>query len=95
MNKLEREYAGVLALRRAAGEIADFWFEGIKLKLADRTYYTPDFLVQLSAGALELHETKGHWEDDARVKVKMAAALFPFRIFAVKKQGGSWCEEEV
>lgn len=93
MNKLEREYATHLALRKAAGEISDFWFEGIKLKLADRTYYTPDYLVQFADGTLELHETKGHWEDDARVKVKLAASLFPFRIVAVKKQGSGWAEE--
>jgi hypothetical protein len=49
-------------------------------------------------GSLEVHEVKGFWEDDARVKVKVAASLFPFRFIAVtaiaKKHGGGWKVEE-
>lgn len=86
MNKLETKYAQHLELRRQAGEIQWWVFEGIKLRLAPATFYNPDFLVQLPGGELELHEVKGHWEDDARVKVKVAAVLFPgvFAIFGVR-----------
>ncbi len=26
---------------------------------------------------------KGHWEDDARVKIKVAAEMYPFRFVAI------------
>lgn len=95
MNKLEAKYAGVLELRKKAGEISAYWFEGLKLRLADRTFYTPDFVVQLADGSLELHETKGHWEEDARIKVKVAAAQYPFRFVALTwSKAGGWKEEE-
>ena len=69
-------------------------FEGIKLRLADNTFYTPDFAVMGNDGVIECHEVKGFWQDDARVKIKVAAAQFPFRFMAVKarakKHGGGW-----
>jgi hypothetical protein len=77
MNKLETRYAQHLELRRMVGEIRRWTFEPMKLRIAVRTFYTPDFLVVLADGMLELHEVKGHWEDDARVKIKAAARLFP------------------
>jgi hypothetical protein len=35
----------------------------------------------------------GHWEDDARVKIKVAARLFPFRFFAFQWRKGEWHRE--
>lgn len=90
MNKTEAEYAAMLELRKRAGEIAWYAFESVKLRLADATFYSPDFTVMLANGALELHEVKGFWQDDARVKIKVAAALFPFQFFAVTKKRGAW-----
>lgn len=90
MNKTEAAYSDHLELRRRAGEIAWFKFEGVKLRLADLTFYTPDFFVMLTNGELEAHEVKGHWEDDARVKIKVAASLFPFRFIGVRKLRGAW-----
>ncbi len=98
MNQSESAYAQVLELRRRAGEVAWFKFEGIKLRLADNTFYTPDFAVMLAAGELELHEVKGFWGDDDRAKIKIAAALYPMRFLAVtkalKRDGGGWAVEE-
>lgn len=98
MNKTEAAYAATLDARRHAGEVAWFKFEGIKLRLADNTFYTPDFSVMLANGALEMHEVKGFWQDDARAKIKIAADLYPMRFVAVraksKKEGGGWTEEE-
>lgn len=97
MNKTEAEYARFLELRKAAGEIAWFAFEGVKLRLADKTFYTPDFAVMRADGLIEMHEVKGHWMDDARVKIKVAAEQFPFRFLAFKKRakrdGGGFSEE--
>lgn len=98
MNKTEEMYSLLLKTRERAGEVAWFRFEGVKLRLADNTFYTPDFAVMLANGEIELHEVKGFWTDDARVKIKVAADQYPFRFIAVrarsKKQGGGWSIEE-
>lgn len=98
MNKTEAAYGQHLEALRAAGEVAWFKFEGVKLRLADNTFYTADFAVMRTDGAMELHEVKGFWQDDARVKIKVAADLYPFRFIAIKaktkKEGGGWALEE-
>ncbi|MCR1817689.1 hypothetical protein [Stenotrophomonas muris] len=94
MNKTEEAYAAHLALQLAAGAIAWFRFESVKLKLAEKTHLTIDFFVMTAAGELEAHEVKGYWEEDARVKVKVAAAMYPFRFLAVQRaDGGGWKTE--
>jgi hypothetical protein len=98
MNRTEARYAEHLEARKQAGEVAWWKFESIKLRLADNTFYTPDFAVMLIDGLMECHETKGHWEEDARVKIKVAASMYSFRFRAfkprAKKHGGGWEEEE-
>lgn len=98
MNQTEAAYARMLELRKAAGEVAWYKFEGLKFRLADNTFYTPDFTVQLADGALEAHEVKGYWQEDARAKIKIAADMYPLRFVAVqalpKKAGGGWKVEE-
>ena len=97
-NKLEAEYEQELKLRQAVGKVAWFRFEGLKLRLADNTFYTPDFAVMLASGVMECHETKGFWTDDARAKIKIAAEMYPFRFIAIKKlpkrDGGGFSIEE-
>lgn len=94
MNKSEAAYAGRLENLKRAGEVAWYKFEGVKLRLADNTFYTPDFAVMRANGEIELHEVKGFWKDDARAKIKIAASLFPFRFVAVTLKRGAWDVEE-
>lgn len=97
MNNTEAEYEAVLDGLRHHGEIAWYKFEGLKLRLADNTFYTPDFAVMLANGQMQCHEVKGHWMDDARAKIKVAASLYPFEFIAVRKQakkaGGGFAVE--
>ncbi len=97
-NRTESSYETFLSAQKAVGMILWFRFEGIKLRLADNTFYTPDFAVMRADGQLEMHEVKGLWQDDARVKIKVAADSYPFRFIAVtvrdKKDGGGWNVEE-
>ncbi|HEX8414747.1 MAG TPA: hypothetical protein VF637_12805 [Sphingomicrobium sp.] len=97
MNATEAEYAAVLTAELHAGTVSWFKFEGLKLRLADSTFYTPDFAVMLANGEMQCHEVKGFWTDDARVKIKVAADLYPFRFYALKKQakkhGGGFVSE--
>lgn len=94
MNKTEAAYDAHLELQKRAGQVVWHKFEAIKLRLADNTFYTADFAVLANDHVLELHEVKGFWQDDARVKIKVAAALYPFRFVAVKqrakKHGSGW-----
>lgn len=98
MNKTEIAYGTHLELLRQSGYVAWFKFEGIKLRLADNTFYSPDFAVMMSDGRMQMHEVKGFWQDDARVKIKVAADLYPFEFIAIKakaKKNGGGCEKEV
>lgn len=94
MNKTESSYAQRLEEQKQAGAVKWYRFEGIKLRLADNTFYTADFVVMADDDVLELHEVKGFWRDDARIKIKVAAEQYPFRFIAVrvrpKKHGGGW-----
>jgi hypothetical protein len=106
MNRNETAYAQHLEVRRHAGEVIWFGFEPINLRLAQKTYYRPDFLVMLSDDTLEVHEVKGSkrtsdgvipWmEEDARIKLKIAAEKFPFRfkvMFFDRSRG--WLHQEI
>lgn len=90
MNGMEKAYSELLRLRHLAGEVAWFKYEGITLKLAPDTRYTPDFAVVLADGTMEMHETKGHWEPSALVKIKCAAEMFPFLFVGVTKDKSGW-----
>lgn len=59
MNATERRYDEFLALQQHTGEILWRKFEGIKLRLADNTFYSPDFAVMtplclISTAALDI-----------------------------------------
>lgn len=100
MNKLEAEYHEHLHAMKESGEIVKFGYESIRIKLADKTTYLPDFAVLLPTGEYQFHEIKGGiWIGDARVKIKVAAEQYPeFSFVAVtkikKKDGGGWKYEE-
>lgn len=97
MNKTEVAYESDLRDAQALGDIQWYLFDGVKLRLADNCFYSPDFVVMASDNVLECHEVKGFWTDDARVKIKVAAQRFPFRFKAIKarakRDGGGWAEE--
>ncbi|MEN6384597.1 MAG: DUF1064 domain-containing protein [Phycisphaerales bacterium] len=98
MNTTESKYEAHLKQLMMVGEVIWYKFEGIKFRLADNTFYTPDFIVLTKDNALEAHEVKGFWQDDAKVKIKVASDLYPIRFLAIKvkpkKDGGGWEIEE-
>jgi len=106
MNKLEAAYALILEARKRNGEIADYAYESVTLKLATGVRYTPDFVVWREetlygtwariADVVELHEVKGFMRDDARIKLRVAAKQFPYFTFRLcRRLKGSWTIEEV
>ena len=90
LNKTERDYYDQLHLKVLAGETLWIGIQAFKLRMADNTYYTPDFVTLEADGSMVVHEVKGFWRDDARVKWKVAAReFFMFRFLAVQRKRGS------
>lgn len=91
MNKTEAAYAQHLEGERLAGRIVAYKFESVKLRLADNTTLTPDFMVVDCDGFVQFHDCKAAWgksekphiEDDASVKLKVAAVQYPYFTFKV------------
>lgn len=105
MTRPEKRYAERLIGMQLIGVIHWYAFEPIKLRLADNTTYTPDFLILAQNGGLECHEVKGSktvqlksgkasrpWcEEDAKIKIKVAAEMYPFRfVMAWEDEQGTW-----
>ena len=100
MNKTEARYAQRLELLRGSGAVLWWKFEAIKLKLASDCTITVDFAVLTCSGVLEMHDVKGAkgvFFDDAKVKMRVAAEMFPF-IFKVAypiPKSEDWNIEEI
>ena len=93
MNRTEAQYESFLEGLKMQGAIVDYRFEAVKLRLADKTFYTPDFLV-VHDDRFEFHEVKGFWREDARIKTKVAAATYPwFKFIAVTRKNKQWSFE--
>lgn len=80
-NKTEARFDAMLADSLRRDEIRWFAFEPITLRLAGRTSYRPDFLIQRLDFTLAAVEVKGFMRDDAAVKIKVAAAQHPWMDF--------------
>lgn len=108
MNKTEAaRYRELLALEDS-GEImrGSIMFEEVKFRLADRTWYTPDFLYVLRNGRIVVEEIKGYaaelqHREDGWIKAKAVAdkyghlASFVVLIALKKKDGGGWERREL
>ena len=93
LNKTEREFYGYLR-----SDTLHQWVgvQCLTFKLGDDTRYTPDFITISVAGDMIAHEVKGFWRDDAKVKIKVAARMFPFVRFQVAmKVKGQWSQTPI
>ncbi len=117
MNKTELEFAWILEQKKRNGELIDYIFEMLIFQLADRTTYTPDFvitfpdhfeIVDIKARGIKKDVKskisgkiyKRQWSskrDDAAVKIKCCARLFPYVKWAYyfREEGGRWTREEI
>lgn len=101
MNKTEQRFSKYLDLLVAAGEINGWMFEPLKFRLTEtdwRTTLTPDFAVARLDDTLEMIDCKGSggWEEDARIKMRMAASKFYWFHWAGYVEGprNTWTREE-
>lgn len=100
MNKTEARFAQLLELERHAGKVKWWKFEGIRLMLAKNTSLTVDFAILPETDILTLIDVKGSKAmvtDDARVKMKVAAEMYPFvfKIAYPRAKGEGWDIEEI
>lgn len=87
LNSFERAYLAHLRMLQYP------WIgvQAFKLRLAYNTHYTPDFVFLNFNGELEAHETKGFMRDDAAVKIKVAARMYPIiRFVLVTRKNKEW-----
>lgn len=100
MNQTEAAYAEHLEARKLAGEILDYKFHPMNIRLAKNTFYEVDFLVLAADMGLEIHETKGGFTSDkGQLKIKLVGETMPwFRMLKVtkklKREGGGWKVED-
>jgi hypothetical protein len=91
-NQWERDYASYLEQLRHLHQIEWWAYECINLRLADNTYYRPDFLV-VTENEIQIHEVKGRMRNEGLVKFKIAMNCYPFfRFKMVKKINGTWSQ---
>ena len=95
MNKTEARFAEYLEQLKHLREIVDWRFEPIRFRMATKTGYTPDFMA-IYPQHITFYEVKGFMRDDAAVKVKTTAEMYPwFRWFVVYWKKGEWVFKEV
>ncbi|AOY93887.1 hypothetical protein BKK79_00880 [Cupriavidus sp. USMAA2-4] len=100
MNKTERAYSVLLDEEKRQGQVIDWRFHPMRIRLADNTFYEVDFLVLHADMRLAIHETKGGYTTDkGQMKIKLCAEVLPYfrMVKAIKlpaKQGGGWKREE-
>jgi hypothetical protein len=91
MNKTEALFAAELDWQKREGIVVEWKFESIKLRLARKTHYTPDFFVRYSDGRLVFIEIKGFLRDDSAIKFKLAREAYPWAEFRMlRRREGAW-----
>ena len=93
MNATERGFSINLEAQRRTGDIDDYKFESVKLRISDRCFYTPDFVVERTHQRPLIIEIKGPFiREDALIKFKAAKELHHWADFEMHQRStdGSW-----
>ncbi len=93
MNKTEQAFANLyLEPKVRTGELLEWKFEPVSLRLADNTFYRPDFMA-IYPDRICIYEVKGTFaRDDAIAKWKIAADMYwywEFKMAFVKMSKGA------
>lgn len=87
LNKTERAYYDYVRSNPNTDWIG---VQNMTFKLADDTRFTPDFNV-LCGQWMQCVDVKGFQREDALIKIKVAARMFPWATFViVKKTKDGW-----
>ena len=86
MNATEHGFSIGLEVSRRAGLIEDWKFEGVKLRISAKCFYTPDFFVERRNQKPLFLEIKGFLREDARVKFLAAKELHKWADFEMHQR---------
>lgn len=95
LNKTEAAFLEYLKRTYPHNEV---FAQKVTLLIANGVRFTPDFIMpSLETGQVFAFETKGFMRDDAAVKIKVAASVYPWiKFFLVSKaKGGTWSIQEI
>lgn len=92
-NKTEAAFGLILEAQKRRGDISDYGFQLITVRIGDDCRYTPDYAVERKGQKIELIEIKGPFiREDAMVKFKAAKELhgnyFDFSMW--QRKAGNW-----
>lgn len=92
LNKTEQAFKDYLDSKRCYSVLV----QAITLKIGNGVRFTVDFITIDPDGRMQGWETKGHLRDDANVKIKVAASLYPWiKFHLVTRKKGEWIIQEV
>lgn len=100
MNKTEAAFAEYLEAKKLSGDVIDWKFHPMNVRLAAGTFYEVDFMALGSDMRVTIYETKGGFTTDkGQMKIKLCAEALPwFRMVKATKlpakEGGGWKLEE-
>lgn len=95
MNQLESIFFELLKQKYFPSTV---YYEPMRMRLCNGVVYLADFMVVDSSNKVIFYEVKGNQQiqDDASVKIKMAAQQYPcFRFVLVWRDYGEWREQEI
>jgi hypothetical protein len=97
MNKTEWDFKATCQAAWLKGQILSHYRPENPFRLAGNTVYSPDRIVKELDERISVIEIKGHMRDDAAVKLKVAAHMYPQYRWLLVKRGpqGSWRVQEV
>jgi hypothetical protein len=97
MNKSETLFSEDLECMKQRGEIKEWAFEPEKFRMADRTWWKPDFRMTLLSGQNVFVEVKVArkdgsilWTDDGAVKAKTVPEMHPYAFFLAIRHHRHW-----
>ena len=91
----EAQYSTHLRELEKQNQIQSFSYESVRLRISEKGFYTPDFLV-IAADEVQFHEVKGMRREAGMVRLKAAAHQHRWaRFFLVTKGKGSGSEWQI
>lgn len=96
LNRTEKAFAAYLQERQAAGAIIWWKSHPFNVRLAENTFYRPDFLCLLADMSLVIYEVKGSYTSDkGQMKIKLCVEALPvFKVIKASRKNGVWNFEE-
>jgi hypothetical protein len=95
-NKTEAKFDAILAGMKRQGVVSHYDFEALKVRVAKRRWYTPDFDVWLDDNRFCFIEIKGAFiREDGMLKLQVAAEHSPWPFYLAVYKDHAWSFSEL